>query len=896
MRPATLTKLLITFLFVLIGSLNVAAEDKPKADALWPGDEAKAKSRITVYHPAEPNGTAVVICPGGGYGMLVAGPEGHGIAKWLNQHNITGIVLEYALPRGRPEVPLADAQRALRTVRANAEDWRIDPERIGIMGFSAGGHLASAAGTHFVPGDPDADDAVDRVSSRPDFMVLVYPVISMGEKGHRGSRRNLLGNQPSPELVEKFSSEKQVTEKTPPAFLAHALDDRVVSPDNSAMFHAALKKHGVNSRYLELPSGDHGLNRYQGPMWDRWQAESLKWLEQQQLVTSTARATDVERQVFDYMGYGEATVLRLWPEGSERNKSINGQAESGKLTDKLRITNIEKPSLLVYPPPAGVKKLDAAVIHCPGGGYNYLAMANPKQFVAWMHELGVTVAVLKYHTPRGKDDPNRLVPLADAQRAVRVLREHAADFGLSPDKIGIAGASAGGHLAFNACLNHDNPVYEAIDEVDKLSCRPAFGMLFYPAYLGKDRGSITGHPDLAWYRLDKDKTPPIFMTINGDDRGFVSGNLAAMAALGDKRVPAELHLWTKGGHSGCFDKYPLAEFARPGARFLARHDVLPEAALATSDDWLDTVIDKLVQPVKATNREAPKPPAGLDDNQLSAIDREIRKAAGKSHPVYRLWPGDGTRTDDTFGVKGEKLRRTTKNDIPIASDITAPTMTFFPADKPNGRGVLVFPGGGYNILAWDHEGVKVARWLNDRGISAFVVKYRTPRRQKIAKHAVALQDAQRAIRLVRAQAELFGIAPDKIGVLGFSAGGHLAALASTAQATPSYKPIDEVDEVSVLPDFSVLIYPAYTADKDGKVDPLLIEEKPSVPTFIATAADDPFTREQYHFVHSRLHANTPIAFHVYETGGHGKGILPGPYAFSQWHRECARWLEDLDRN
>lgn len=609
----------------------------------------------------------------------------------------------------------------------------------------------------------------------------------------------------------------------------------------------------------------------------------------------SADATDVERQVFDYMGYGEATVLRLWPQGSERNKSSNGQAESGKLTDKLRITNTEKPALLVYPPPAGVAKLDAAVIHCPGGGYKYMAMAQPKQFIAWMHELGVTVAVLKYHTPRSKDDPKHLVPLADAQRALRVLRKHAEDFGISPDKIGIAGASAGGHLAFNACLKYNSLVYEAIDKIDELSCRPAFGMLFYPAYLGKDKSSIEGHPGLEWDRLEAGKTPPVFMTINGDDRSFVSGNLAAMSALGSKRVPAELHLWTKGGHSGCFDKYPLAEFARPAARFLVRQDVLPEKLLATSDDWLDPVVEKLRKDLKRQDVKQPDPPAGLDDESLSAIDRELRKAAGHKHPVYRLWPGDGTRGDDPFQSDKEQLRQANNSGVATATNVTAPTMTFFPADEPTGRCVLVFPGGGYGVLAWGHEGVKVAQWLNEQGVHAFVVKYRTPRRKQLAKHAVALQDAHRAIRLVRSQASAFGIDPDKIGVLGFSAGGHLAALTSTVHDKPCYEPIDEADAVSALPDFNILIYPAYTSNKAGEVDPLLLQESAAGPTFIATAADDGFTQQQYPFVLSRLKTKTPLAYHVYETGGHGKGILPGPYAFSQWPRECARWLDDLDR-
>lgn len=238
----------------------------------------KADATITVHKAEKPNGAAAVICPGGGYGGLVTGGEGHGIAAWLNKSGVTGIVLEYRLPKGRPTVPLSDAQRAIRTVRAHAKDWGIDPAKVGIIGFSAGGHLASTAATHFDDGDAKSEDPVAKFSSRPDFAVLVYPVVSMGEKGHGGSRTNLLGTKPDDKLVALFSNEKQVTEKTPPIFLAHAKDDRVVVPENSKMLYDALQEKKIPSKYLELPSGGHGLNGYKGPMWDAWQAQSLAWL------------------------------------------------------------------------------------------------------------------------------------------------------------------------------------------------------------------------------------------------------------------------------------------------------------------------------------------------------------------------------------------------------------------------------------------------------------------------------------------------------------------------------------------------------------------------------------------------------------------------------------------
>jgi acetyl esterase/lipase len=289
------------FLFVAVmglfsGNAQLAlAQDtkaaKPERVGLWEkkapngdGTFQDAEVWLTIHCPEKPNGTAMVICPGGGYSSLVVGAEGHGTAAWLNRHGITGAVLEYRLPAGRARVPLLDAQRAMRTVRANAKNWNLDPSHIGILGFSAGGHLASTAGTHFDGGQVDSADPVERVSCRPDFMILVYPVISMGDKGHPSSRKNLLGKSPDNKLLELFSNEKQVTANTPPTFLAHAKDDKVVPPENSRLFDEALRANKVASRYLELPSGGHGLNGYKGPMWDAWQEQSLTWMAEQKLI------------------------------------------------------------------------------------------------------------------------------------------------------------------------------------------------------------------------------------------------------------------------------------------------------------------------------------------------------------------------------------------------------------------------------------------------------------------------------------------------------------------------------------------------------------------------------------------------------------------------------------
>jgi len=259
----------------------------PVRVALWPhgapdgagGVNLEEKPAMTVYRPPQPNGMAVVICPGGGYGGLVTGAEGQGIARWLYDSGITGVVLEYRLPGARSMVPLLDVQRAIRLTRHHAVEWGLETNRVGVMGFSAGGHLAATAATHFDPGAAGAKDVVSRQGSRPDFAVLVYPVITMGPLTHDGSKRNLLGTNAPPARIRWFSCEEQVKPTTPPIFLAHAVDDRVVTIENSRLMAAALKAKGVPHRLLELPDGDHGLNGYKGASWDAWQRESLAWMK-----------------------------------------------------------------------------------------------------------------------------------------------------------------------------------------------------------------------------------------------------------------------------------------------------------------------------------------------------------------------------------------------------------------------------------------------------------------------------------------------------------------------------------------------------------------------------------------------------------------------------------------
>ncbi|WP_075602804.1 alpha/beta hydrolase [Saccharicrinis aurantiacus] len=225
------------------------------------------------------NGRAVLIMPGGGYGGLAYDWEGTDIAKWLNSNGIAAFVLKYRLPQSASVVtghqaPLQDAQRAMRWIRSNAPDYNVNVNKVGVIGFSAGGHLASSIGTHYEMPIYDRKDSIDALSARPDFMMLIYPVISMQDGvTHKGSKKNLLGKNPSPELVEEFSNELQVTNDTPPTFMVHSADDKAVPVENSIRMYQALVKHKVSATMHLFPTGGHGyslgLSREGAPHWTK---------------------------------------------------------------------------------------------------------------------------------------------------------------------------------------------------------------------------------------------------------------------------------------------------------------------------------------------------------------------------------------------------------------------------------------------------------------------------------------------------------------------------------------------------------------------------------------------------------------------------------------------------
>ncbi len=288
-------------LLMSLGLISVAATPEPEAQPLWPkgapgavGSEPADRPTLTAWLPSreKATGTAVVICPGGGYGFLAEGHEGRDPAQWLNRHGVAAFVLRYRIaPRYHHPAPLQDVQRALRLVRARAREWGIDPHRVGVWGFSAGGHLASTAATHFDDGKADATDAVGRQSCRPDFAILCYPVITLEPPyTHEGSRNNLLGKQPDPRLVEGLSNERQVTARTPPTFLFHTGDDSAVAVENSVLFYLALRRFHVPAELHVYETGPHGVGLApRNPVLSGWPDLLVAWMKARGLLTPRAR-------------------------------------------------------------------------------------------------------------------------------------------------------------------------------------------------------------------------------------------------------------------------------------------------------------------------------------------------------------------------------------------------------------------------------------------------------------------------------------------------------------------------------------------------------------------------------------------------------------------------------
>ena len=299
-------KKFLIILFVQTAVYSICLSQQPIEMDLWTGGAPESNgltinergddfsiAKLYVYRPEKQKNTraAVVICPGGGYVNLAMSHEGHDYARWLTDNGITAIILKYRLPNKNHFIPLKDAQRALRTVRAYSKEWDVDPAKVGISGFSAGGHLASTAATHFDMGNAMAADPIERLSCRPDFAILFYPVITMKEEfTHTGSRRNLIGEGYNAELVNLYSNEDQVTTQTPPTFLITSDDDKSVLPRNSVEFYLALKRNNVPAVLYVIPEGGHGWGTNpERAQYLEWSVPLKAWLGTIQMVASQSR-------------------------------------------------------------------------------------------------------------------------------------------------------------------------------------------------------------------------------------------------------------------------------------------------------------------------------------------------------------------------------------------------------------------------------------------------------------------------------------------------------------------------------------------------------------------------------------------------------------------------------
>ena len=584
----------------------------------------------------------------------------------------------------------------------------------------------------------------------------------------------------------------------------------------------------------------------------------------------------------------ECPVVQLWPDRMGPDVQVRGEmveeytqgGKGGKSSTKvsvLKVTKVTQPSFTVISPEKN--NSGAAIIFCPGGAYRSLMSHRTLECVPFFNELGVTVVWLKYRVPGLRDDSfmRGHHAIIDAQRAVSLLRSRATEWGIDPKKIGVHGSSAGGHLCGHLSLNHNERLYEPVDEHDKVSCRPDFAILNFPAYLLQDNKSELLRIDPAMHpeNIKPEIVPPTIINLCMDDN-IAAGSVPFYGALLKGKVLSELHVYPQGGHSGAMHKYPFNEWAMHTARFLADQGFLKTQPQKLTQFRIDRTDE-----IDARDGELP-------------CDRIIRQMLGGESESYTIWP-EGKIPEDKDAPPKESF---SYNNIYRLSNVSIPTITVMrPKVNETGRAVIVCPGGGYNILAVEHEGVEIGRWLNSQDITAIILKYRVPRRKDVAKHHAAFQDIQRAMRFVRSKADVLGIDPDKIGTLGFSAGGHLCASLSVNHMKQSYDAVDTIDRIEAKPNFTILVYPAYLSSgkNDGRLDPFFIQpfsSKNIADTFICVAADDGHNVGILDYYQHLRSAKIPTELHFFHKGGHGGGLRE-KHPFSEWTKSCQRWLEDM---
>lgn len=584
----------------------------------------------------------------------------------------------------------------------------------------------------------------------------------------------------------------------------------------------------------------------------------------------------------------DCPVIRLWPDGvvPDEPRAIGDEEVTTTYRNReglLNIGNVSNPSMIVLTP-SGNNNTGAAIILCPGGGYGSLGCDTVIETAKWMNERGITVVLLKYRVPkRHHEFAMNHQPVQDAQRAMGILRTRSAEWKIAPNKIGIGGFSAGGHVAASLAINHAKRWYKPVDALDETSCRPDFAVLLYPAYLTDPITSRERDAKLNYDLISATATPPTLISITRPDK-FTVGSIEYYLALMEAKVAAELHIYPDGGHGGAIEKYPFGEWANECYRFLGDQGILEVAE----------------KPVPLTYKAKRLPDIELSET-LTLGDQRLGQVLGRDCPVVPVWP-NGFGPDETLEPSEETVTSKSRGGTALnITQVTKPTLTIVRPtnDKATGKTIIVCPGGAYGGLAAEHEGTRVCEWLNELGITGILLKYRVPRRGgDYEKHHHALQDLQRAIRIVRANAAEWDIDSTKIGVCGFSAGGHLCTVLSTNFQTNWYEPIDVIDKQSCRPDFAVLTYPAYLTEPldSNEVDPnvLALQRSVTPPMFLSGAENDRFTRGMLNFYLEIQAAKLSAECHVYATGGHGGGIDPISYPASEWTKACERWLRDID--
>lgn len=511
-------KLTVTIACVL-ATLNVWAqrsftrplwEKSPRVESVDKGDTAL----VHVFLPNErvATGRAVVVLPGGGYDHLAMSHEGTDWAPFFNSQGIAVVVVKYRMPHGKSSVPVSDAEEAIRLVRRNATAWRIDPQQVGIMGFSAGGHLAATIATQA------------QGEARPDFQILFYPVITM-DKGftHMGSHDNLLGKKPELADEQALSNELTVTEQTPPAFIFLNDDDDVVAPANGIAYYQSLLQHRVPATLRVYPTGGHGYGyRNQFAYHYEMLANLRSWLKTLPAGSAPGKAA----------GEGRKMTLPLW----EKKPDV-------KSSDKKDTARVH----VFLPQPE--KATGRAVVILPGGGYAGLAIDNEGfGWTQYFNDLGIAAIVVKYRLPHG----NPRVPISDAEQAMKMVRRHATDWNIDPQQVGIMGSSAGGHLASTIATQSEG------------HARPDFQILFYPVISMDPKLTHMGSHDnflgtKKVKRTDEGKyssdvqvsrhTPRAFITFAHDDTLVKPENgVNYYLQLYRNDVPATMQIYPSGGH------------------------------------------------------------------------------------------------------------------------------------------------------------------------------------------------------------------------------------------------------------------------------------------------------------------------------------------------------------